>query len=251
VNEALLAQVRARAWFYEFELPDGTRTRSNLPPGVEAIHTTRRAMLDAVLNHAFGRDCAGRSALDLACNQGWFAMHLARRGFDPVLAVDARASHLDDTRLMAEVQGAGAVRTARVDLEEARAGDLGRHDLVLMFGLLYHLENPVRALRLARAATRGVFVIETQVVPDVQGTIDWGSEQFRRPLQGIFGMVDETAETHAGEASTRGICLAPSIAGLEWVLRKVGFATVTRVMPPPGGYEQLVRQRRAMFVATA
>ena len=31
----LLADVRGRQWFYEFDLPDGSRTSSYLPPGVE------------------------------------------------------------------------------------------------------------------------------------------------------------------------------------------------------------------------
>jgi hypothetical protein len=53
----------------------------------------------------------------------------------------------------------------RLDIEEARAAEIGTHDVTLMLGLLYHLENPVRALRLARAVTRRVLVIESQVVP--------------------------------------------------------------------------------------
>jgi len=67
---ALLERVRARQWFYEFELPDGTRTRSALPAGVEAIHTTRLAMLDAVLDPTqpevlvYAPDADGAGAFD-------------------------------------------------------------------------------------------------------------------------------------------------------------------------------------------
>ena len=56
-------------------------------------------------------------------------------------------------------------------------------------------------------------------------------------------------KTHAPEAAVRGICLAPSIPALEWLLRRVGFARVERVAPPPDGHEQLVGQKRAMFAA--
>jgi len=248
---ALLEQVRARRWFYEFDLPDGTRTRTDLPPGVETIHTTRREMLDRALAHALGEaDLSKLTAVDLACHQGWFALHLARRGFGAVLGIDARGSHIEDMRLMAQLQGVSNVRVACHDLEEAHAGDVGMHDVTLMFGLLYHLENPVRALRLARAVTRRAFVVETQVVPHVEGHVEWGSSEFHRPLRGIFGIVDETQETHAPETGTRGICLAPSLPALAWLLRRVGFENVTRVLAPDGGNEQLVRHRRAMFVAT-
>jgi hypothetical protein len=246
---ALLERVRARQWFYEFELPDGTRTRSALPAGVEAIHTTRLAMLDAVLDRAVGKQCRGLTALDLACHQGWFALQLARRGFDSILAVDARAEHLADTQLMADVAGVKTLKPLQLDIEDARACDLGVHDVTLMLGLLYHLENPVRALRLARAVTRRLLVIESQVVPHLAGVVDWGSWRFQRHMVGNFGIIDETDETHAPEASVRGICLAPSAEALEWLLGRVGFARVERLLPPPDGHEQLVGHKRAMFAA--
>lgn len=247
---APLDEVRARRWFYEFDLPDGTRTTPDLPPGIASIHATRREMLDRALRHALGEDCSGLTAADLACHQGWFSLHLARRGFREVLGVDARQAHLDDMRLMAEVLGVGNVRGARLDIEEAHAADIGAHDVTIMLGLLYHLENPVRALRLARAVTRRLFVVETQLVPHVGGDVEWGSQAFQRSLKGIFGVIDETLETHGPETGTHGICLAPSLPALVWLLRRVGFENVTRVLPPEDGNEQLVRHRRAMFLAT-
>jgi hypothetical protein len=246
---ALLERVRARQWFYEFDLPDGTRTRSALPAGVEAIHTTRLALLEGVLDRTVGARCGGLTALDLACHQGWFALHLARRGFDSILGVDARAEHLADAQLMADVLGVRTLRPLQLDIEDARPADLGTHDVTLMLGLLYHLENPVRALRLARAVTRRLLVVESQVVPNLSGVVDWGSWRFQRHMVGSFGIIDETEETHAPEASVRGICLAPSAEALEWLLRRVGFARVERLLPPPDGHEQLVGHKRAMFAA--
>src|SRR6476469_8553155 len=161
-DAAALEAIRARPWFYEFALPDGTRTTSHLPPGVEKIHETRLALLDQALDASVGRDCSRLTAVDLACHQGWFAMQLARRNFRSILGVDARDEHLADARLMAEVLGVKTFRTLKADLEAAQAADIGVHDVTLMLGLLYHLENPVRALRLARAVTRRTLVIETQ-----------------------------------------------------------------------------------------
>jgi tRNA (mo5U34)-methyltransferase len=248
-DAAALEQVRAKKWFYEFDLPDGTRTRSWLPAGVEQIHSTRLQLMEAALDTAVGRDCSSLSAVDLACHQGWFALHLARRNFREIVAVDARDEHLADARLMAGVQGVTTLRTLKLDIEEAHARDIGEHDVTLMLGLIYHLENPVRALRLARAVTRRVLLIESQVVPHLSGVVDWGSYTFQRHMVGAFGIVDESEEVHAPEASIRGICLAPSIEALAWLLARVGFKRVERLLPPPDGHEQLVGQKRAMFAA--
>lgn len=248
-DAALLERIRARPWFYEFALPDGTRTASHLPPGVEKIHDTRLALLDQALDRAVGADCSALTALDLACHQGWFALQLARRNFRAITGVDARDEHLADAKLMADVLGVGTFSTRKADLEDAKAAEIGVHDVTLMLGLLYHLENPVRVLRLARAVTRKVMVIETQVVPHMSGIVDWGSWRFQRHMVGAFGIIDETEETHASEASVHGICLAPSIETLEWLLKRVGFARVERLMPPADGYEQLVAHKRVMFAA--
>ena len=246
---ATLERVRSRPWFYEFELPDGTRTKSTLPGGVEKIHATRLEMMERALDASVGRDCSALTAVDLACHQGWFALHLAKRSFKSILAVDARAEHLADAQLMADVLGVRTLKPLQLDIEDARAGEIGQHDVTLMLGLIYHLENPVRALRLARAVTRRVLLIESQVVPNLSGTVDWGSWSFQRHMVGSFGIIDESDEIHAPEASVRGICLAPSIAALEWLLKRVGFARVERVLPRPDGHEQLVGHKRAMFAA--
>ena len=240
-------QVLARPWFYEFDLPDGRRTQSYLPAGVEKIHTTRLEMLLAALEPIIGGNWAGSSVIDVACHQGFFASHLARKGC-PVLGIDARMEHVRDTQLIGEALGLANLRAAQHDINSLRPEEIGQFDICLMLGLLYHVENPVGAIRLARALTRRACVIETQVVPNMTGLVDWGSYQFQRPLVASFGIIDETAETHAPEASTTGICVTPSYEALLFLMRKLGFSRVERVPVPDGGYEQLASGKRVMVV---
>ncbi len=242
-----IATVAARPWFYEFDLPDGQRTKSYLPAGVSQIHTTRLEMLLSALAPVVQGDWAGNSIIDVACHQGYFASHLARKG-SAVLAIDARPEHIADTELIARAYGLTNLTAAKHDINELRPGDLGQFDVSLMLGLLYHIENPVGAIRLARALTRKVCVIETQVVPNMTGIVDWGSYQFQRPMVASFGIIDETAETHAPEASTTGICITPSYEALLFMMKKLGFTRVERVAVPAGGYEQLASGKRVMVV---
>ncbi len=246
-DPGLLAQVRARRWFYRFELPDGTHTESYLAPDVAPVHATRLAMLDGALDAHFPAGLAGRSVIDLACHQGYFALHLARRGASPVLGVDLRQAHIEDALLMARALGAASFTARRLDLEEAHAGELGVHDITLCLGLLYHLENPVRALRLARAVTRKVLYIETQVMGHLQGEIEWGARGFRRSLVGAFGVIDDAEEAHGPESGSTSLSLVPSAQTLAWLLRRVGFSRVLVLPPPPGAYEQFTSGHRVMM----
>jgi hypothetical protein len=87
------------------------------------------------------------------------------------------------------------------------------------------------------------------LVPGISGLVDFGSHRFVRPLQGTFGLIDETGETHGPEASVTGICMVPSLDALLWLLRKVGFREAAVLPPPEQAYEQLRYGKRVMVAA--
>lgn len=245
-----LAQVKGREWFYEFELPDGSRTRSYLPEGVADIHRTRVAMLrDALDPIAQEAGWASLTVADIACHQGYFSTLLARLGSREVVGIDARHEHVADANLIARACGLGNMRAMHGDIEHLDPARYGTFDVTLMLGLLYHIENPVGALRAARALTRRACLIETQVTPNMTGVVDWGSYQFQRQMIGSLALIDEMNVTDNPESSTTGICIVPSYEALLWILRAVGFARVERIAPPPGAYEQLASGKRVMVLA--
>ena len=245
----LIEQVHAREWFYSYELPDGSVAPTTHGSEIQLIHDTRWAMLDRCLDERIGEDRAGMSALDLASHQGWFAVNMVRAGFGRVLGIDARSSHVEDSSLIANVYGLDQLAFRQGDIHDQAAESTGKFDVVLMLGLLYHLENPIGALRTCRELCSGLCVIETQVVPGMTGFVDYGSYQYVRPLKGSFGVIDEVDDTHGPEASITGICLVPSLEALVWILHKVGFSRVDVLEPPEDAYEQLRYHKRVMVAA--
>jgi tRNA (mo5U34)-methyltransferase len=245
----LIEQARAREWFYAYELPDGSVTPTYHGIDIQAIHDTRWRMVEDFLGRELAGDRGGLGALDLASHQGWFAVKMAQAGFGRVLGIDARRSHIEDSRLIAEVLGLQGLSFEQGDIHGLDPRALGQFDVVLMMGLLYHLENPVGALRACRALCRNLCLIETQVVPGMSGWVDYGGYQYVRPLKGSFGIIDEMEDTHGPEASITGICLVPSLEALLWILDKVGFSRVTVLEPPADAYEQLLHHKRVMVAA--
>ncbi len=245
----LIEKAHSREWFYSFDLPDGSTTPTYHDADIHQIHDTRWQMLESYLDKNLGAERQDLSVLDLASHQGWFAVNMARAGFAPVLGIDARQSHVDDATLISSIYNMEQLSFQQGDVHQLNRDQLGQFDVVLMFGLLYHLENPVGALRVCREFCKNLCIIETQIVPGMTGFVDYGSYQYVRPLKGSFGIIDEMDDTHGPEASVTGISLVPSLDALMWLLKKVGFSSVTLLEPPPDGYEQLRHNKRVMVAA--
>src|SRR5690606_6409185 len=119
----------AKTWFYPFRLKSGQVTRTYGAGELDPIHHTRRQMLDAALEHGFGQDFSALSAVDLASHQGWFATHLAERGFGRVLGIDAREEHVADASLIRDALALGTLDYRQSDVHALDTAALGRHDL--------------------------------------------------------------------------------------------------------------------------
>jgi SAM-dependent methyltransferase len=78
-----------------------------------------------------------------------------------VSALDGRKENVEEAQRRVE-----NVNFRHADVEDTSLPTLGSFDLVLCFGLLYHLENPFRAIRNLFALTGKVLIAESMCVPD-------------------------------------------------------------------------------------
>ena len=241
----------SKEWFYPFVLPNGQTVPSTHQHQLDLIHDTRTQMMNDFIHRHFGMVSDKKiDAIDLACHQGWFSTKLIELGFSSVLATDARDKHVADAELIFNAMDlAKKIRTLQSDVHSLNSKALGTFDLVLCFGLIYHLENPIGALRKAFELCKNVCLIETHIAPGQTGVVDYGSYRFVKKIEASFVVIDETHETHGSEASTQGICLIPNLDGLIWILEKIGFSRIEVLPVPADGYEQLLYGKRAMLAA--
>jgi SAM-dependent methyltransferase len=83
----------------------------------------------------------GLRVLDLACEEGGYAIELARRGAH-VVGVEGRADNVGRARWAAQASGAEGCEFLVRDVREIDRTELGGFDLVLNLGILYHLDAP-------------------------------------------------------------------------------------------------------------
>ncbi len=238
-------------WFYPFDLGHGVRTESAIPASVTGIFETRLAMVDQVVESCFGARLAEASCLDVGCHEGFYAVAMARRGMRRVVGMDVRETNLRKARFVAEALGLSNASFFEGNCEQLRAEEIGRFDLTLFLGVLYHLENPMLCLRNLSAVTKELAIVETQVIEEVEGSTEWGAREWTRKYQGALAVIDESGEFHTGvrETGATPLALCPSPKALEFMLRQAGFRRVELVPPPPGAYEQHQRGKRVVCAA--
>jgi len=170
-----------------------------------------------------------RSALDAGCGVGHFSGLLRQMGLR-VTAFDARRENVEEAR-----RRQPGVDFHVADAEELRPEEFGTFDLVLCFGLLYHLENPVRAVRRLRAMTGKVLLVESVCVPG------------RSPL---LHLRDESVSP---DQALNSLACYPSEGALVKMTYRAGFPAVYRPtrMPEHEDFQGRVGRRpwRTIVVA--
>jgi FkbM family methyltransferase len=171
------------------------------------------------------------TALDAGCGVGFFTQTLeecglAARGFD------GREENIKEAR-----RRFPEMSFQRADIENPDVAKLGRFDLVLCFGLLYHLENPMLAIRHLRALSGKGLLLESMCLPGDQP-----------------GMVLRD-EPRQEDQSLTEVALCPSESCLVKMLYHAGFRAVYRLteLPEHDDFRDTPEhaRRRTVLFATA
>jgi SAM-dependent methyltransferase len=205
-------------------------------------------MIHSILDTFHRRDWSDLSCLDLGCDQGFFAVKMAERGCRRVLGVDVDAEKIEDAWLIQSVLGLANLGFSVADLRRLNPDQTGQFDIVLMLDLLSSFENPINAIRLARALTKSLLIIETPAPPEASGSIDPAVFGSRKQLHGSIALIDREEEPHPPASDQAPIPLYPGREALIWMMRRIGFSRVEVVAPPPGACDQLASGKRIMAV---
>jgi SAM-dependent methyltransferase len=179
--------------------------------GVESFDTDAALKLnEARLTHLASLDLPinGRRVLEVGAGVGRLTGFFIDRGCS-IVVTEARSENVAELRR----------RLPTVDVKEADVEEslqqLALFDVVFCYGVLYHLESPLRALRNMAAVCTDLLMIETMVCDS------------RLP---VLRLEDETKSVNQ---ALRGLAHRPSPAYLAIALNRVGFDHVYAATDPP------------------
>jgi FkbM family methyltransferase len=172
------------------------------------------------------------SAVDAGCGVGFFSRTLAESGLN-VCGFDGRKENIAEAR-----NRFPAIPFEQADIEDPAIANLGTFDMVLCFGLLYHLENPLLAIRNLRTLTGKCLLLESMCIPD------------EKPAMLL------REEPRQDDQSLTDMACYPSEGSLVKMMYRAGFRAVYRVVPLPDhddfqDTEEHARRRTVLLASEA
>jgi SAM-dependent methyltransferase len=193
------------------------------------------------------------TVVDLACNEGWFSQRALEWGADRVLGIDIRPQLIRRAELLRDHFSIAPERLELrcADVFDLDVSSLGQFDVVLCLGLVYHLEDPVGALRIAKALTRGLCVIESQLTRQADPiTLGNGrSGQYEEAPASYAAIVEIDHESNPLASAGGVVSLIPNRLALAQAVEAAGFAELEFATPQQGHNHQYVVGDRAVLRA--
>ena len=162
-HDEKVAAVAGVDWFHQFDFGDGIRSagRAENEPCFQAL--------------SLPEDMRGKTVLDIGAFDGYHSFECAKRGAR-VLATDAwcwqdKPFDFPSNRTFGTQAGFKLAR----ELLNLRVRDmycwphqitpalLGKHDVVLLLGVIYHLQNMLQGIQCAWEVTNDVLIVESYV----------------------------------------------------------------------------------------
>jgi tRNA (mo5U34)-methyltransferase len=214
-------------WFLKMELPGGLITPGWSDP-----------RLDKLPHYGLPADMTGMRVLDIGHAEGFFSFEAERRGAAEVVGIENYPPMARKFEICRAALGSRA-RSYLTSVYDLHPKAFGTFDLVMFFGVLYHLRHPLLALEKIHSVCTGTLLMQT-------ATCDNQSE---KPIAEFhpFGITSGPPEN----PSTDPTCFwFPNVAACAAMLEHVGFKDVQRISPkaPVGGVfrAKAARQEKAL-----
>lgn len=240
------------AWMYAWQLADDVITPV-LDPELPDVHRTRLELIEGPVRAALSAAGPDARVIDLACNEGWFSHRMLEWGASYVLGVDIRPRLIRRATLLRTHFGIPADRMELrcVDVFDLNISELGTFDVVLCLGLIYHLENPVGAMRIARTLTRGICAIESQLTKQNEPVIlgNGKTDLYEESAASFAARVETDWESNMLASAGNVVSLTPNRAALLQGAGAAGFVELELAQPIAGHNPQYLAGDRAVLLA--
>jgi len=165
-------------------------------------------------------DLTDKTAIDICTWDGYWSFELEKRNASKVIAVDSFVWNDDNAKAIG-YSGKRGFNLAHKTLEskvidhtcevlDLSVDKFGTFDIVLFFGVLYHMRHPLLALEKAASLAHDLLILETEIEPNINNNI---------PLMRFYP--DSALNNDSSN------WFVPNMLCVEAMLKDVGFTHIT------------------------
>lgn len=128
--------------------------------GKETEWTTNRTQM---IEHYV--DVESKTFIDLGAADCYEGRAIAHRKAGKVVCVEGKGYAFDTAKKIQDFQKLENFSLEMLDVRKIDEQNLGKFDVVLCFGLLYHMQNPFNVLKRIRNICKETLILETHIAP--------------------------------------------------------------------------------------
>lgn len=148
-KKALVSQIKW--WWHRIDLGDGIVT-----PGFTPLE------LHSIISSSIPVSLSGKTILDVGAWDGYYSFLCERRGAR-VTAIDRNPGHVKSFNIVKKILRS-KVTCHVMDLFDLPKRIHASFDIILFFGVLYHLKDPLGALHVLSSFTKSHLIIESHYI---------------------------------------------------------------------------------------
>lgn len=239
--QSLQAQADELApWRYSYEYGEVSIHGDPVAAPIHGAYGRGKETMAHIVRNLHAGDFSQMRALDLGCLEGHYTELLCQAGFREVVAVDLSSEQVERARFLLKTLMQFSNVTVLQGSVEDRAfmEGLGKFDVILFHGLLYHLKDPIGIFETLSLVSnpRNILLLSTQFkfpFAEIIATSPIANIKFRGATLQAAGQnnlvkYEGTHSTYASMATR----LNP--VALNRLLRKLGFSTLIAYDTPLG-----------------
>lgn len=238
---------RLAPFHHKISLPHGLSTYDP----AQSLRRREQTRLEALTKHAFpalvercGGTLDGKRVIDIACNAGGFSVEAARLGASHVLGIDVAERYIEQANFVKRALGMEQLEFRKMAMEDCDPDNTGMFDISFCFGILYHLEDPVLAMKKLSSVTREIMLVDASLIktPLRRGSL-W--------KMSVPRVVESGDKTTTALWRTEKRCqFKPNAKAVVELLNFLGFPHVEILSPWKGGLElRYYTKKRVTFLA--
>ncbi len=219
-----------------FDLGNGVIIKDKDKIQRKRLFAIRDAFFKILENHYSKKELKEKTLCDIGCNAGFFLYELfIKLKFKKVIGIEPRETNLKKAKFIAKYFKLSKNKYKLKQMDILGKAQIPKSDIVIVPGVMHHLDNHLKALEKIYDITNELCIIETMVLTD-----DVNSNEIAKQLElkdiayqdkkyhnqfGIIGLKLES-DVYDGATIYPGIVGIPTTQALTLMMKHVGFQNV-------------------------